>query len=166
MKKDGAFVVLFRDDSKKEVFLVFRSDYPIWGLTGGGIEKGEEPKEAAIREAKEETGFEVKLIKKLGTYEFLNKQRKSIRKTYLFEGRVVSGEFKPEYPGCKGGWFRVDKLPFETIYRAREKIYDTLSFKEPFTKIVHKENSFRDFLILLRHPISGWRIFFHLLYRK
>ena len=50
-KQDGAFVILFKDDSRKEVFLVFRSDYPIWVLTGGGIEKGETPEQAAVREA-------------------------------------------------------------------------------------------------------------------
>lgn len=165
--KDGAFVVLFKDDSKKEVFLVFRSDYPIWVLPGGGIERGETPEEAAIREAREESGFEVKLTKKLGTYEFLNRQKKLVRKTYLFEGRVISGEFKPEYPGGKGRWFDVNGLPFETMHRTRVKIRDAVEFwGQPFLRKVNKNEELYDLPILLRHPFSGWRYFFHLLYKK
>jgi len=49
-----------KEHQRKEVFLVFRSDFPVWVLTGGGIEEGETPQEAAIREAKEETGLDIK----------------------------------------------------------------------------------------------------------
>ena len=38
--KDGSVLILFKDNKKEEVFLVFRSDYLIWGITEGGIEKG------------------------------------------------------------------------------------------------------------------------------
>ena len=63
MEQNGSTVVLFKDDSRKEVFLVFRSDYPIWVTTGGGAEPDETPEETALREAFEETGFKVKICK-------------------------------------------------------------------------------------------------------
>jgi 8-oxo-dGTP pyrophosphatase MutT (NUDIX family) len=55
-RPDGSFVVIFKDDSRKEVFLVLRSDKPIWNLPGGGIEGNESPENAALRETFEETG--------------------------------------------------------------------------------------------------------------
>ncbi len=66
MIRNGSTLILFRDNEKKEVFLVFRSDYPVWGTTGGGIEDGETPKQAALRETKEETGFKVKVVRRVG----------------------------------------------------------------------------------------------------
>ena len=156
MNRNGAFLVLFKDNSKKQVFLVRRSDYPIWVLTGGGIEKGEVPKNAALREAYEETGFKVKLVKSLGIYEIFNK-KDSKRKTYLFEGRVVSGIFKPEYPGCLGKWFPVNKLPLSITYPTRIKIQDAVNhngkkiFQKKHSEITLKNN----ILLMFIHPFSS-----------
>ena len=41
----------------------------VWVFPGGGIEKGETPEEACIREVKEETGLEVKICSLLHTLE-------------------------------------------------------------------------------------------------
>lgn len=74
-EQNGSFLILFKDDSRKEVFLVFRSDYPIWVLTGGVIERGETPKSAAVREAEEESGFKVKLLREIGVYHVINSHK-------------------------------------------------------------------------------------------
>jgi ADP-ribose pyrophosphatase YjhB (NUDIX family) len=65
--KSGSFLLLF-DKSKTKIFLVLRSDFPVWGLTGGGLNECEKPDDGAKRESVEETGFEVKLIKYIGKY--------------------------------------------------------------------------------------------------
>ncbi len=156
MQKDGAFLILFKDNSRREVFLVFRSDYPIWVLTGGGIEKGETPKSAVIREAEEESGFKVKLLREFGVYHVLNKSGDLIRKTYFFEGRKVSGEFKPEFPGCKGGWFNINDLPKDLTFRTKQKILDAVNFSgKPFVKTVKREPFWGNARIIIRHPISS-----------
>lgn len=124
MKKDGSFIVLFKDDDRNKVFLVKRSDMPLWVLTGGEIEKKETPEEAGIREAIEETGFKIKLIRKVGLYNIIDGKDELLRKSYLFEGRVITGNFKPEYPGCLGRWFSVKKLPKEITKATIEKIQD------------------------------------------
>jgi 8-oxo-dGTP pyrophosphatase MutT (NUDIX family) len=58
----GAVVVIF--DREGRVLILKRTDemewMPLkWGLPGGGIEEGEEPIDAAIREVKEETTLDI-----------------------------------------------------------------------------------------------------------
>jgi ADP-ribose pyrophosphatase YjhB (NUDIX family) len=46
-----------------------RADFPgLWSCPGGGIELGESADEAARREAREETGLEVAIVRLLGVY--------------------------------------------------------------------------------------------------
>ena len=53
---------------KGEVLLHRRGDTDKWGFPGGAIELGETPQMAAIREAKEETGLDVKVGRIIGVY--------------------------------------------------------------------------------------------------
>lgn len=149
--KDGSFLVLFKDNLRKEVFMVFRTDYPLWVLTGGGIELGETPKEAAMRETMEETDFKFKLIKLVGKYEYPNKN------TFLFEGQYISGTYKPEFKGNIGKWFPVNQLPLDITNATKRKIIDTLSSLEvnPFVKRINNELPFTLNLgLIFRHPLA------------
>jgi len=153
---NGSFLVLFKDDSRKEIFLIFRTDYPIWVLTGGGIEPGETPEKAAIREATEETSFKVKVIKSVGHYEFLNKDNSVLRKTFVYEGRVISGTYKPEFKGNIGKWFSINNLPPDITSATRRKITDIVTHNnELFIKRVKNELPFTSNLkLLFRHPFA------------
>lgn len=62
----GAFVIIQNDG--RDILLVKRKDIPLWDLPGGGIAEGETPEAAAVREAFEETGYNVTIIKKAGEY--------------------------------------------------------------------------------------------------
>lgn len=60
-------------DEKGRLLLMKRADecftYPgYWGLVGGFIDPGETPEEGAMREAKEEIGVEIDVIKFVGRY--------------------------------------------------------------------------------------------------
>ncbi|MEG0309211.1 MAG: NUDIX domain-containing protein [Clostridium sp.] len=52
-------------NGRGELLLQRRSDSNKWGFPGGAIEIGETPQMAAIREAKEETGLDVEVIKRI-----------------------------------------------------------------------------------------------------
>jgi 8-oxo-dGTP diphosphatase len=157
MEQDGAFLVLFKNEKRDRVFLVRRSDYYTWGLTGGAVEEGETPEKAAVREAVEETGFEVKITRLVGDYQIINKKGRKLRKTYLFEGRVISGEFKPEFPGCRGKWLAVNSLPLNMLRATRAKIADAKNHKGrvPFHKVRRDGTVWDDLHLLLVNPIGA-----------
>ena len=53
----GTFAIIFDDQGR--VLLCHRRDLDVWNLPGGGLESGELPTEAVLREVKEETGLKV-----------------------------------------------------------------------------------------------------------
>lgn len=61
--KDGAKVIIYSSD---KILLFHRDNIPTipypncWQLVGGGIEEGETPEEALLREVKEETSYDLK----------------------------------------------------------------------------------------------------------
>lgn len=55
-------------DSEGNILLHRRSDNLLWSLPGGAMELGESALQAVIREVKEETGFDVQVLKCIGIY--------------------------------------------------------------------------------------------------
>ena len=74
---------------------VARADGDAWALPKGWVEKGEDLEQTAVREVREETGLDAKVLRKLGevTYEFYSKtDRSRISKTvHLFLMEYVGG---------------------------------------------------------------------------
>lgn len=62
----GAFVTAFNE--RGEVLLVHRRDIDVWEAPGGTVQPGEAPWEAAVREAREETGIDVAPDRLSGLY--------------------------------------------------------------------------------------------------
>src|SRR5690606_33275862 len=94
-----------------------------WTLPGGGLEPGEGPEAAAVREVLEETGYVIELTRLLGTdsLHFRSDQRSpgqprrplhSLRVVYA--GRVIAGDLRAELDGdaaAAGG------VPLEEVAR-------------------------------------------------
>jgi 8-oxo-dGTP pyrophosphatase MutT (NUDIX family) len=55
-------------DSSGKILLLKRSDDAKWCMPCGLVDAGETPEQAAIREAKEETGLDVKILELVGIY--------------------------------------------------------------------------------------------------
>jgi 8-oxo-dGTP diphosphatase len=107
MTRDGAIVVVFNEE-RNQVLLHLREDFRVWALPGGGIEVGETPDTAAIRETDEETGYIIEIIRCIGQY-----ARPQIGDTlHVFEGVVVGGEaIQQGAETLAVKWFSVDDLP-------------------------------------------------------
>jgi len=76
------------------VAIVHRPKYDDWTFPKGKLDKGESFEEAALREVREETGFECELGDEVvsTTYEDRNGKVKLVR---YWEMSVVGGEFAP-----------------------------------------------------------------------
>ncbi|NIU00547.1 MAG: NUDIX domain-containing protein, partial [Nitrosopumilaceae archaeon] len=84
IEERSAGIVIFRDEGGKKLFLLLHYPSGHWDFVKGKIEKNENPREAAIREAREETG-----IKQL---DFIESFEETIEYNYQFEGKLVHKE--------------------------------------------------------------------------
>ncbi len=93
-----------------------------WTLPGGGVDRNETPENAAMREAKEETGFDVKsLAGEIGTYTGSMGKRDKVRVYYTgdFEGSLA---LRPNFEIMARSWFDIDTLPEEISPANRRRI--------------------------------------------
>ena len=80
-----------------------------WILPGGGLDHGEHPYDAVIREFEEETGFEVEVLRLLGIDSELREEadRDYHALRIMYEVRIVGGELRHEVGGTTdlAQWF-------------------------------------------------------------
>lgn len=91
-----------------------------WTLPGGGLEAGEDPADAAVREVREETGYDAELDELIGVHSHVipEDQRNSglgalqaLR--IVYRAHVVAGRLTNEADGStdEARWFRLDEIP-------------------------------------------------------
>ena len=99
--------IVFSKEQNK-VLLIKRRDVPVWVLPGGGIEPNESPEQAVVREVEEETGYHVKISRKIAEY---TPKCRLARFTHFYECQILSGEptLSDESQGVQ--FFPLDALP-------------------------------------------------------
>jgi 8-oxo-dGTP diphosphatase len=100
------------------VLLVKRAHPPLqaqWSIPGGVLEVGELVREAAIREAREETGLTVEPGELLGVYDrVLRNAEQRVQYHYVlidFLCRRVGGELQAASDAAEVRWFTPEELP-------------------------------------------------------
>lgn len=96
---DVAYVLLF-DKGEQNVLLVKNKGGgpSYYTLPGGAVEQGETLQEAAIREVKEETGFEVQLDGIFTVSEAFFEERGHHAIFFTFIGKIIGGEITILFP--------------------------------------------------------------------
>lgn len=114
----GVGVGVFIVNGKNELLLLLRKKAPekgTWMIPGGAIEFGEKIEDTVKREAREELGIGVEIIRHLntGNHIIVDEGKKTHWVAPVFLCRIVSGEPKILEPEKHAdiGWFPLGKLP-------------------------------------------------------
>jgi len=116
----GAVIIDYAGDLAKEnarVVLVKRAHPPLqaqWSIPGGVLEVGELVREAAVREAREETGLVVEAGELLGVYDrVLRDAEQRVQYHYVlidFLCRRISSELRAGSDAAEVRWFGQEEL--------------------------------------------------------
>ncbi len=110
-------------NSKKQILLVQRQDVPVWVLPGGGIDFGESPEAAAIREVLEETGLKTHILRKVAEYTPINRLSNP---AHVFECTIESGSLLTGSETRSIQFYDLDQLPHALFFVHRDWIKDAL----------------------------------------
>ena len=117
-------VDLIIEDGKGRIILIERKNPPEgWALPGGFVDYGETLESAAKREAREETGLDVELIRQFHAYSDPARDPRHHTITVVFiakaDGRAIAGD-----DAKKTGTFTKDALPDRIAFDHRDIIND------------------------------------------
>lgn len=94
--------------------LVLRRRNGFWEFPGGGVDFGEHPERAAVRETEEETGLKASNLALLGvtsaTYPKDGKEKHSVY--IVYRGEVQSADFRLGAEHDEGRWMTLAELGF------------------------------------------------------
>ncbi len=109
---------------KGGIILIKRKNPPLgWALPGGFVDYGESLEACAIREAKEETGLDIKLLRQFHTYSDPKRDPRfhTITTVYIAKGE---GELKAGDDAKEVGLFYRDNLPDNIAFDHKEILVD------------------------------------------
>ena len=122
----GVFAIIF--DDKNRILFCHRTDHDLWNLPGGHLEKGEAPWKGIIREVKEETGFDVKVVKMSGIYSKPNTDDIVLQ----FVCKIIGGRMTLNEEADKIKYFAFADIPSNTVQKHIPRIKDVLDNPDKF----------------------------------
>jgi len=117
----GVNVAIFEDG---KILLTKRADFHVWCMPGGTVDPNETLAQAAAREAREETGLEVRLTRLVGIYSRPDWSDGGSH-VVLFAGEPIGGALNPDaFEVAEAAWFEVDSLPEPLLIGHQRRIQD------------------------------------------
>lgn len=123
--KAGAIIV--KDNS---ILLLYRAKQNDWTFPKGHVEAGENDNQTMIREIKEETGLDMKVIRELPKLKYATGRGEHVSVTmFLAEPIDPNQETVAEHDGDRLEWVSLDAVPNRLSYE---------NLKEYFQRIAHE----------------------------
>jgi 8-oxo-dGTP diphosphatase len=101
-------------DTERRVVLVRRAiepGYGKWVFPGGYVDRGEPVLEAAVREAREETGLEIRIERLVNIYSYPGRAPIII----VYEASLAGGELACDDEGLEAAFFAPDAIPWDEL---------------------------------------------------
>lgn len=109
------------------ILLTLRTDFEVWCLPGSTVEPDESLAQAAIREAREEIGFEVQLTRLVGIYSRNGWIVHGLH-VVVFAAEITGGELAiQEDEVLEARWFTAHDLPEAMLLGHRQRALDALA---------------------------------------
>ncbi|WP_164117871.1 NUDIX domain-containing protein [Sphingorhabdus sp. Alg239-R122] len=118
----GAKIMAFNDAGE---LLLIRHSYGkshLYMLPGGGVHRGEDPENAAVRELREETGCTAHDVKLLG--EYLDTSRGAQNHVHVYTARTQDTPKADGREILEARYFALDALPARTSQSVRRRLAD------------------------------------------
>jgi len=102
------------NEEKTKILLIKRGSrayHGMWGFVSGVVDWGEEIKETVIREAKEETNLDIKVVKFIGRY--YDKKGRHPTKTMICLPhicKVIGGKLKAGSDASDAKWYSLEEI--------------------------------------------------------
>jgi len=128
-------------NERGEVLLIRRTDNENWAMPGGAMDLGETIAEAGVRETREETGIECKIVCLVGVYTnprhvMLYTSNNEVRQecSLVFSARPVGGELATSSESREVRWVAPDEIDRYTMHPSmRQRVEHVLERREePF----------------------------------
>jgi len=117
MVKKAGCIVLSKDNPNM-IMMIYREKQNDFTFPKGHLESGESLEGCAIKEVREETGLDIKIIKQLWVMEYRDSSQKDVTTVYYLATSVDDQKAKPE-KDCSIEWvdiFKVkDKISYENL---------------------------------------------------
>ena len=133
--KPAAAVALFDGDGR--ILLLRRKDNDKWTMPGGTMEFGESLGQCAVREVREETGFDIELSGLVGTYTDPNiliaYSDGEVRQefTLVYAAKIKSGELAIDQESNEAVWVPIaDALNLPLADSQRRRLQDVARYRE------------------------------------
>jgi len=117
-------VILTTDEKIVLVRRAIEPGYGLWVFPGGYVDRGEEITTAAIREAREESGLDVRLDGLINIYSYPGRPIVVV----VYKASVIAGELRIDEESLEAGLFARreipwDQLAFRSTHEALEDFY-------------------------------------------
>lgn len=154
VEKRSVIAVIF-NHQRDHILLIKRRDVPIWVLPGGGIDQGESPEEAVIREIREETGLNATIKRQVAFYTPINRLA---HPTYFFECEPVDGTLSTGDETRELDFFPLTSLPSPFFFIHKDWVADAqkllpVVIHQPLKQVTY----FRVFCYFCQHPLQVLR---------
>lgn len=119
-------VVYKREGKDLKILLISTKQGKVWALPKGLVEKNETPQQAALREIREETGIDGKIIDELGevSYWFYLEGEKYFKTVKYYLVEYINGQITPQWEIDNAEWFKADEALNKLTYESDKKILE------------------------------------------